>query len=136
MCVSIPLEQVEAFASSNGVVAHLEAKAASETNGTNDEDGGGEGTGEGEEEEGDGDEEEEDSEDVRLQCARAVKPLTYIVQDVEIIMEPPSRSLDFRYVHVSCCTLKHAELRTTDNEHKQGGHHSRFPHPHDVRLWT
>ena len=35
--VSIPLEQVEAFAGSNGVVAHLEAKAADETNGTIEE---------------------------------------------------------------------------------------------------
>jgi len=73
----ISLEQTRS--ASQGLVAHLEAEAAETTNGDvaapeygedahNDEDEGGE-----------GDEEEDDSED-----------------DVEIIMEPTSRTLDFR----------------------------------------
>lgn len=73
---SIPLEQVEAFAASNGVVAHLEAAVAGEANGAagggnatpegdQEEGNGGEGEGEGEGEEEEEEEEEEDSEDVR-----------------------------------------------------------------------
>ena len=62
--IRIPLEQVEAFASSNGVVAHLEAKAADETNGTREEEYSREEEDE-DEEGGDEEEEEEDSEDVR-----------------------------------------------------------------------
>ncbi|EKM61547.1 uncharacterized protein PHACADRAFT_248228 [Phanerochaete carnosa HHB-10118-sp] len=76
----ISLEQVEAFATSNGVVAHLEAEAAGEANGIDEdaEENGADEEEEAEKEDG-GEEEEEDSED-----------------DVEIIMEAPSRSLDFR----------------------------------------
>lgn len=52
--ISIPLEQVEAFVGSNGVVAHLEAKAADETNDVAEEQqpGGDEGSEEPQEEDG------------------------------------------------------------------------------------
>jgi hypothetical protein len=64
--VRIPLEQVEAFAVTNGVVAHLEATAADETDGTTEEEAAA-GSAEEQEIEEDGDEieDEEDSEDVR-----------------------------------------------------------------------
>ncbi|KAI0348221.1 hypothetical protein BDW22DRAFT_1424418 [Trametopsis cervina] len=97
----IPLEQVEAFTNTQGVVANLEAKVAGDANDTAEdssesqdggaEQGNGEAQGDGEqqeqeqeeqEEEGEGegeDEEEEESDD-----------------DIEIITEKPNRSLDFR----------------------------------------
>lgn len=72
--IRIPLDQVEAFASSNGVVANLEAKAASETNGTGEEEQDDSNEDEQEDEEEGGDEEDEDSEDVRFQYSFMLTP--------------------------------------------------------------
>ncbi|KAI0686647.1 hypothetical protein BC835DRAFT_1379222 [Cytidiella melzeri] len=81
----IPLDQVEALANTNGVVANLEAKVAGDASGDSKEgselrEGPESGEVQGEEEAEEEEEEEEEESD----------------DDIEIITEKPNRSLDFR----------------------------------------
>ena len=133
---SIPLEQVEAYAASNGVVAHLEAEAAEETNGTGGGDDGEAVESEGNDEEvEEADEEEEDSEDVCWTIfLYGTSQLTFrFSQDVEIIMEPPSRSLDFRYSYSAYYSKSAITFYFVGSVHSLAASHSHSLHQRSVR---
>ena len=103
------MEQVETAANTSSVVADLEAKVSEESNG--DAPDGSEvqdnaENGEGQDEDEDEEDEDEESDDVSVLLLFSIVSLNSM-QDIEIITEKPTRSLDFRYVAyiIACNTV-------------------------------